>query len=233
MARMIDGDKLVENLRLIATCWSVSPFVSKEKHEGAADMLREVEREVKEAPTLTPPNEPLTIEQLREMDGEPVWFVDIKGRKWYPPGWAIVDRENCLVRLVKSWNPIFFEKYGEWWIAYRRPPEGGEINKITVVQHLGRLEDVALRPVSREQVEKVWSGCNFCNTADFGEFGFEITKHYAKICCALGSWRFPPNEQFLFCPKCGKPLTDEAVEIVMERMEALKDGDLEEMRYMW
>ena len=71
-------------------------------------------------------NEPLTLEQLREMDGDPVWFVDIKGRKWYPPGWAIVDRENCLVRLVKSWNPIFFEKYGEWWLAYRRPPEGEE-----------------------------------------------------------------------------------------------------------
>ena len=82
----------------------------------------------------------------------------------------------------------------------------------------------ALRPVSRERVEKVWSGCDFCNTADFGEFGFEITKHYAKICCALGSWRFPEKEQFLFCPKCGKPLTDEAVEMVMERMEALKDG---------
>ena len=75
----------------------------------------------------------------------------------------------------------------------------------------------ALRPVSRERVEKVWSGCDFCNTADFGEFGFEITKHYAKICCALGSWRFPEKEQFLFCPKCGKPLTDEAVEMVMER----------------
>ena len=81
----------------------------------------------------------------------------------------------------------------------------------------------ALRPVSREQVEKVWSGCDFCNTADFGEFGFEITKHYAKICCALGSWRFPEKEQFLFCPKCGKPLTDEAVEMVMERWkEALE-----------
>ena len=58
MARMIDGDKLVENLRLIATCWSISPYVSKETHNGAVDMLREVEREVKEAPTLTPPNEP-------------------------------------------------------------------------------------------------------------------------------------------------------------------------------
>ena len=82
----------------------------------------------------------------------------------------------------------------------------------------------ALRPVSRERVEKVWSGCDFCNTADFGEFGFEITKHYAKICCALGSWRFPEKEQFLFCPKCGKPLTDEAVDMVMERLEEMKNG---------
>ena len=81
----------------------------------------------------------------------------------------------------------------------------------------------ALRPVSREQVEKVWPGCEFCNRADFGEFGFEITKHYAKISCALGSWRFPKGEQFLFCPKCGKPLTDEAVEMVMKRMEALHE----------
>ena len=82
----------------------------------------------------------------------------------------------------------------------------------------------ALRPVSREQVERVWSGCDFCNTADFGEFGFEKTKHYAKICCALGSWRFPEKEQFLFCPKCGKPLTDKAVEIRLKELEALKDG---------
>ena len=93
-----------------------------------------------------------------------------------------------------------------------------------VISALDPLEIIsALRPVSRERVEKVWSGCDFCNTADFGEFGFEITKHYAKICCALGSWRFPEKEQFLFCPKCGKPLTDEAVEMVMERMEGLRN----------
>lgn len=70
MARAIDGDKLVEDLRLIATCWSVSSFVSKEKHNGAIDMLKEVEREVKELPTLTPPNEWVSVEerlpQLRE-----------------------------------------------------------------------------------------------------------------------------------------------------------------------
>lgn len=53
--QIIDGAKLVEKLRLIATCWSISPFVSKEKHNGAVDMLREVEKEEKKAPTLTPP----------------------------------------------------------------------------------------------------------------------------------------------------------------------------------
>ena len=74
-------------------------------------------------PTLTPQNEPLTIEQLREMDGEPVWIVDVGPHKWYGPGWAIVDRDNCLVRTAKNWNPVFFERYGERWLAYRRPKE--------------------------------------------------------------------------------------------------------------
>lgn len=81
----------------------------------------------------------------------------------------------------------------------------------------------ALRSVSRERVEKVWPGCDFCDIADFGEFGFEITKRYAKISCALGSWRFPEKEQFLFCPKCGKPIKDEAVQITLQRLETMKD----------
>ena len=83
----------------------------------------------------------------------------------------------------------------------------------------------ALRTPTREQVERMFPGCDFCNCADFGEFGFEITKHYAKICCALGSWRFPQNEQFMFCPKCGKPLTDEAVDIMLERWKEAVDGE--------
>ena len=72
------------------------------------------------------PNEPLTLEQLRKMDGEPVWIVDVGTHKWYGPGWAIVDRDNCLVRTAYNWNPVFFEKYGERWLAYRRPPERQE-----------------------------------------------------------------------------------------------------------
>ena len=113
--------------------------------------------------------------------------------------------------------------------AINRIEDHMEVHHIGEYPHIKLKEALdmalsALRPVSREQAEKVWSGCDFCNTADFGEFGFEITKHYAKICCALGSWRFPEKEQFLFCPKCGKPLTDKAVQMVMERMEALHEN---------
>ena len=129
MARMIDGDKLVENLRLIATCWSISPFVSKEKHNGAVNMFREVVREVKESPTLTPPNEPLTLDELREMNGEPVWGKSLITDK--PGEWFILR----VVEMSKTWfiacagaEQGFGDKdtYGKTWLAYRRPPKGEE-----------------------------------------------------------------------------------------------------------
>ena len=66
----------------------------------------------------------------------------------------------------------------------------------------------ALRPVSREQVEKVWRGCEKCNGA--GEYS-RYAENLTKTLLAK------------YCPHCGRPLTDEAVDMVMERMEALKD----------
>lgn len=75
-------------------------------------------------PTLTPPNEPLTIEQLREMDGEPVWVEDIKH-------WALIDIEKG-----GQWDGVPFAIWAENGMkftyniknrglhCYRRPPEG-------------------------------------------------------------------------------------------------------------
>ena len=133
-----------------------------------------------------------------------------------------MTREEAIVVLEESkrQNEIMRDNPTTFWASHQMA-DGVKNAKRRIEAFEIALS--ALRPVSRERVEKVWSGCDFCNTADFGEFGFEITKHYAKICCALGSWRFPEKEQFLFCPKCGKPLTDEAVEMVMERWkEALE-----------
>ena len=69
----------------------------------------------------------------------------------------------------------------------------------------------ALRPVSRERVEKVWRG----------EWIVQQDEHkeYIKKCSKCG---FPISGWWgadKFCANCGAPMTDEAVQMVMERLE--------------
>ena len=74
-----------------------------------------------------------------------------------------------------------------------------------------------LRPVSQEQVEKVWRGGWKQGGYACGEHEWECSK------CHETEWRTSCS-RLKFCPFCGAPMTDEAVETVMERLEALKDG---------
>ena len=69
----------------------------------------------------------------------------------------------------------------------------------------------ALRPVSREPVEKVWRA-HWNESAHLGGFVY---------CSRCGCSALEANN-YTFCPKCGSPFTDEAVEMVMERMEAIR-----------
>ena len=78
----------------------------------------------------------------------------------------------------------------------------------------------ALRPVSREQVEKVWRGewRLFDDCANEGLYCSQCGKkvyrvEYANVKMATR-----------FCPNCMSAMTDEAVEIVMERLEALNEN---------
>ena len=74
----------------------------------------------------------------------------------------------------------------------------------------------ALRPVSRERVEKVWPGCEACKNAGLaiGEVQF-----YGPF---EGSIDVSGNMQY--CPNCGRPITPAAQEEQLERLEALKDA---------
>lgn len=81
---------------------------------------------VQAQPTIAPPpNGPLTLEQLREMDGEPVWVVNspTKREEGFFDEWALVSvrRKNA-----ESVGVIYhFENYGGYWWAYRHKPEDG------------------------------------------------------------------------------------------------------------
>ena len=74
----------------------------------------------------------------------------------------------------------------------------------------------ALRPVSREQVEKVWRG-EWVGVPNMGVYDTACSK--CGYCPGIRFWDSD------FCPNCGAPMTDEAVEMVLERLEALKDAD--------
>ena len=70
----------------------------------------------------------------------------------------------------------------------------------------------ALRPVSREQVEKVWRG----EWEDMREAYKDVPKRRCSRCKNVFIGLDTP-----FCEVCGAPMTDEAVEIRLKELEAL------------
>ena len=77
---------------------------------------------------LSPQNEPLTLEQLREMDGEPAWWDDGDGSCW---GIISVDSAGMwggMPFFRGRWREVNFEYNIEErkMKIYRRPPEGEE-----------------------------------------------------------------------------------------------------------
>ena len=77
----------------------------------------------------------------------------------------------------------------------------------------------ALRPVSREQVEKVWRGEWEHKKSPYDYKIFVCTRCKKQISIQGGP--------LIFCPSCGAPMTDEAVQMVMERLGALHGQETE------
>ena len=75
----------------------------------------------------------------------------------------------------------------------------------------------ALRPVTREQVEKVWKG-----EWEFPIFMDGDANDPRCKCSKCGSIE-TPLARHRFCPNCGAPMTAEAVELVMKRLEVLEN----------
>lgn len=67
------------------------------------------------------PNTPLTLEELLEMDGMPVWVCEPNGANGV---WGLVDLEYQMIRLHGGGLAIW-ENNDKSWLAYRRKPEEG------------------------------------------------------------------------------------------------------------
>ena len=72
--------------------------------------------------------------------------------------------------------------------------------------------------ISLEQVEKAWKR-EWIDNGERDPNG--VPKTFAISCKRCGS--SAGTSWMRFCPACGAPMTDEAVETVMERMDELHD----------
>lgn len=131
---------------------------------------------------------------------------------------AIVLFEKQLTAAQVVLDSGFGSNPGENDSLYRRRKEMAEIALS------------ALRPVSREQVEKAWRGEWEWYDEEIGspleglerEWGWRCSKCKVVLPDDFDDPDNPPAMRF--CQWCGAPMTDEAVQMVMERLEALEDG---------
>lgn len=76
----------------------------------------------------------------------------------------------------------------------------------------------ALRPVSREQVEKEWMGYWIHEEIQSNQ----STTGYFKISsCECSKCGCHVQQEANFCPNCGAPMTDEAVDMMLKRLEEI------------
>ena len=142
-------------------------------------------------PPLTPPNEPLTLDELRQMGGEPVWIVE-------SPDWGhwelsedaedyICDRDTDLYGLTYP-DPdgkAGLHKLG--WVSYAYPPA-----------HIGREE---------------WEPCAKCvGCGNCYYFLYDDDEYPCNKCLkeSTDKNQYPKFEPIGFCKHCGRPLTEDA-----------------------
>ena len=122
--RLIDADMGREKLWEIYNAWNLAMAPAERREIAYIDKkMRLCELMIKfldQLPTVAPPpNPPLTLEELREMDGEPVWVRQLDGTG---DGWALVNASLEMISAPGFFTALF-ENCGKAWLAYRRRPE--------------------------------------------------------------------------------------------------------------
>ena len=109
-----------EAIEAIKCNWPDSRYtILREALDMAISALRQQE-------TVTNRNEPLTLDELRKMDGKPVWveFQDGSGGCW---GIVHINTFNYIVFANGLFCTIGNPYYGKAWLAYRQKPEEGTV----------------------------------------------------------------------------------------------------------
>ena len=117
------------------------------------------------------------------------------------------EEATDILKESKRQNEVMRDNPSTFWASHQMA--AGVNNAKRRIEALD-VSLSALRPVSREQVEKVWRA-HWNESTHLGGF----------VYCSRCGYNALEANNYTFCPKCGSPFTDEAVQMVMERLEAL------------
>ena len=110
--RPIDANAMLNELRPVG-------FEAEHSAILLSDVSKMMREWVERQPTLTPPNEPMTLKQAKKE--KYIWFEPLKDwGKVTPDGVLFFGTEELM-----NWETLC-EEWGYRFKAYRRPPEGEE-----------------------------------------------------------------------------------------------------------
>lgn len=143
-----------------------------------------------------PTGEPLTLDQLREMDGQPAWIVPV-GKEDWEPHWDVMKYKRFCANSKTQRGKLYFlyeDSYGTRWLAYAYPPD-----------HIG---------------QEAWEPCgelcrNNCMTCDHNADELFGDADYCKDCHGCSKWESSVHN---FCERCGRPKTPKAWDMLEKRL---------------
>lgn len=108
--------KAIEQLRQAMEACELGALSLPDQIDALMDAGKAV---LQEAPTLTPPNELLTVDDLLDMSHTPIWVMDTTVNRGEWCYWKDGRAYSC------ESHPEYYdlEDYGKW-TAYRQPPRG-------------------------------------------------------------------------------------------------------------